>query len=135
MKTKYRWSLKLIGSLFALALLAAPSLATAFTITQVLVVVGGQQFCDTTGPMGCTNFVWNLGGGVTLTNNQTLILTQTGTPAQLGGENFDTSDRGPMLQGCSGPPMGQNTPCTVQIYINSGNGLQLVNNDNGDNNP
>src|SRR5207245_1397871 len=51
MKTKYALFLKLIGSLFALALLAAPSLgAPQVTITQVDVVVGGQHFDDTAAP-------------------------------------------------------------------------------------
>jgi uncharacterized repeat protein (TIGR01451 family) len=139
MKTRYTLFLKLIGSLFAIALLAAPSLGVAFTISQVRVVVGTpggpQEYCDTT-VAGCTNIIWNLNGGVTLSDGQTFILTQTGNPNQVGGENFDTSDRGgvTLLQGCSGFP-GQNTPCTVQVYINTGSGLQLVSTDDGNHNP
>jgi hypothetical protein len=143
MKTKYALFFKLIGSLFALVLLAAPSLAFALTITQVLVVVGGAQYCDTTGPNGCTNTIWNLNGGVTLGGNQTLILTQVGTtnlPASHGGEDFDTSDRGgaAALQGCHNPTAADptDTHCTVQIYINSGSGLvQVVNDTSGNANP
>jgi len=120
MKTKHALSLKLVGGLFALALLGAPSLATAVvTITQVDVIVGGQHFCDTTTP--CGNSIWNLNGGITLTPGQTLVLTQTGgIPI---GANFDTSDRGPTEIGCS---TAGGTPCTVQIYVNSGSGLTLV---------
>jgi uncharacterized repeat protein (TIGR01451 family) len=128
MKTKYALFLKLTGSIFALALLAAPSLVTAaVTISQVLVDVGGEQYCDDT--QICANVIWKLNGGVTLTDGQTLILTQTGLPfGPVPGENFDTSDRGSQLKGCSN---AGGTPCRVQIYINSGNGLLLVNDDNG----
>src|SRR6266496_1391380 len=114
MKTKYALFLKLIGSLFALALLAAPSLGVAqVTITQVRVVVGGQEFCDST-VAGCTNIIWTIpAGGVTLTPGQTLNLTQTGTMLDAGGAveggNFDTSDRGPLLSACS---TAGGTPCT-----------------------
>src|SRR5438552_1407311 len=124
MKTKYGLFLKLIESLFELALLAAPSLGVALTITQVLVVVGGAQYCDTT--TSCPNQIWNLGGGVTLSTAQTLILTQTGTPPLRGGDNFDTSDRGgaATLLGCHNATAGDptNNLCTVQISINSGSG-------------
>src|SRR5438876_8507866 len=126
MKTKYALFLKLLGSLFALALLAAPSLGAAqVTITQVDVVVGGQHFCDTT--TACGNQIWDLGGGKTLTPGQTLILTQTGTMLDAGGNveggNFDTSDRGPQLSACS---TAGGTACTTQIFINSGSGLTKV---------
>ena len=100
MKTKHAFSLRLIGSLFALMLLAAPSLGVALTITQVSVVVGGAVYCDTSAvqPVACATPIWNLGpGGVTLTANQKLILTQVGTtnlPTSHGGEDFDASDRG-----------------------------------------
>jgi uncharacterized repeat protein (TIGR01451 family) len=145
MKAKYTSFLKLAGSLCALALLGAPSLGTAGTITvmSLLVVVGGQAYCDTTFPAvppagipSCGgNVVWNFNGGVTLSDNQTFILTQTGNPLMQGGENFDTSDRGPMLRGCS-DINNQNTPCTVQIYMDTGSGLQQVVNDpSGDFNP
>ena len=134
MKTKYTFFLKLIGSLFALALLAAPSLSTAFTITQIDVIVGGVHYCDTT--TACGNQIWNLNGGVTLTDGQTLIVTQTGLfgAQPRGGENFDSSDRGgaPVLVTCS---TNGGTKCTVQIYVNTGSGLQLVSDDSGDDNP
>ena len=132
MKMKYAFFLKLIGSLFALVLLAAPSLGVALTITQVLVVVGGAQYCDTT--TSCPNQIWNLGGGVTLNTGDKLILTQMGTASIRGGEDFDTSDRGgnPVLVGCSN---AGGTPCTVQISINSGGGLVQVVNDDGNLDP
>jgi uncharacterized repeat protein (TIGR01451 family) len=135
MKAKCEWVLKLIPSVFALALLGAPSITTAGTlrISQIRVVVGGQEYCDST-VTGCSNVIWNLNGGVTLHDGETFILTQTGNPAQIGGENFDTSDRGGVhvLQGCSN---ASGTPCTVQIYIDSGTGLQQVDSDNGEGNP
>jgi PEP-CTERM motif len=136
MKTKHAFFLRLIGSLFALVLLAAPSLAVALTITQVEVVVGGAEYCSTS-VIGCPNPIWNLGvGGVTLSTGQTLILTQEGTPIFHGGEDFDTSDRGggPALIGCSNLDPSP-TPCTVQIFINSGSGLVQVVNDNGNSDP
>jgi len=133
MKTKHASFRRLIGSLFALALLAAPSLGVAnLIVTQVEVVVGGAVYCDTT--LACANPIWNLGGGVNLATGQTLILTQEGTPTNRGGEDFDTSDRGgsAALLGCSN--VG-GTPCTVQIFINSGSGLVEVVNDNGNSDP
>ena len=70
MKAKYTFFLKWIGSLFALALLAAPSVGVALTITQVLVVVGGAVYCDTGGVspspctrMPCNNPIWPLAAG------------------------------------------------------------------------
>ena len=139
MKTKHAFFLRLIGSLFALVLLAAPSLGVALTITQVSVVVGGAVYCDTSvaQPVVCATPIWNLGpGGVTLTSGQTLILTQAGTtnlPTSHGGEDFDTSDRGGTTSGallaCS---TAGGTPCTVQIYIN---GVQVVNDASGNANP
>jgi hypothetical protein len=90
MKMKYASFFKLIGSLFALALLAVPSLGVALTITAVKVIVGTAEYCDTT--TACANPIWNLGGGVVLGANQTLILTQTGVinnppkPSDHGGE-------------------------------------------------
>src|SRR5438552_18349353 len=121
MKTKHVL-LKLVGSLAALVLLAAPSLSVAnLIVTQVEVIVGGAVYCNTT--LACANPIWNLGaGGVNLGTGETLILTQEATPTNHGGEDFDTSDRGggPALIGCSN--VGA-TPCTVQIFINSGSGL------------
>jgi uncharacterized repeat protein (TIGR01451 family) len=119
MRTKYALFLKLIGSLFALVLLAAPSLGVALTITQVKVVVGGATYCDTT-VAGCPNPIWDLNGGVTLTSGQTLILTQNDTepPGNArGGTDFDTSDRGgnTVLSACS---TADGTPCATQIFIN-----------------
>ena len=129
MKKKYALPLKLIGSVFALGLLAAPSLATAaVTVKHVEVVMGGlpstadTRFCDNTNPDAlCTNRIWDLGAGVTLTPGQTLVLTQTGgIPI---GANFDTSDRGPTEIGCSN---AGHTPCTVQIFVDTGTGPNLV---------
>ena len=133
MKTKQAFFLRLIGSLFALVLLAAPSLGVALIITQVEVVVGGAIYCSTS-VVACPNAIWNLGAGVNLATGQTLILTQMATPTLHGGEDFDTSDRGggPALIGCSN--VGT-TPCTVQIFINSGSGLVQVVNDNGNSDP
>lgn len=125
MKAKCTLFLKLVGSLFALALVLAPSLGTAaVTISQVDVVVGGAHFCDTTVACGSGNQIWNLGGGVTLNAGQTLILTQTGEISVGGKEgNFDTTDRGNQNQL---PTCGGSNPCTTQIYINSGSGLTKV---------
>jgi hypothetical protein len=126
MKAQYTLFLKLIGSLFALALLAAPTLAVAaITITQVDVVIGNQHFCDTS--TSCGNQIWTLpGGSVTLNPGETLILTQTGTMTDiLGGTtggNFDTSDRGPQLSSCTSVD-----PCNVQVFLNiDGGGLVSV---------
>jgi len=134
MKAKYTLFFKLIGSLFALALLAVPSLGVALTVTQVQVVVGGAVYCNTT--VGCANPIWTFpAGGVVLGASQTLILTQAAT-AIRGGEDFDTSDRGGLpdpLVACSA---AFNKSCDVQISINTGSGLLLVSNDSsGDFNP
>ena len=136
MKTKRAFFLRLIGSLFGLGLLVAPSLAVAdLLITQIEVVVGGAAYCDTSliQPVACVTPIWNLGAtGVNLTTGQTLIVTQVGTtnlPFSRGGEDFDTSDRGgSTLVPCT--TLGSND-CTVQIYING----VLVNNDNGNSDP
>jgi uncharacterized repeat protein (TIGR01451 family) len=150
MKAKSRLFSRLMGSLFAFTLLAAPTLATGgtLTISQIDVVVGGVHYCSDSVPTAtCSNAIWFLGpGGITLNQGQTLILTQSGSVGAQprGGENFDSSDRGggpDPLMTCSGPPNGQNPgdPCTVQIYINTGSGLVLVNGggggDNGNDNP
>jgi uncharacterized repeat protein (TIGR01451 family) len=143
MKRKYTLFLKLIGSFFALVLLAAPSLGTAaVTISQVRVVITNgnpstsQEYCSDNVPGGCTNQIWTLGAGVALTPGQTLILTQTGNPGQLGGENFDTSERAGNTAeiGCHKATTDDptNTPCRVQIFIN---GTLVYDNSDGVNNP
>ncbi|HEX4997744.1 MAG TPA: PEP-CTERM sorting domain-containing protein [Terriglobia bacterium] len=67
-----------------IALMAAPAISQATTVTSISVTIGTTTFCDTTGV--CANKIWNLGGGVDLTTTSALILTQT------SGFNFDTSD-------------------------------------------
>ena len=118
-----RSALMLLVTLFVVALLAAPSVSAALTVTQVKVVVGGVTYCDTTIGV-CDVHVWNLGGGVTLGPGQTLILTQTaeilGFTGHIGG-NFDTSDRFPTGTTCT-----HANPCAVQISINTGSGLTVV---------
>ena len=98
------------GPLDTVVLLAAASVATALTITQVDVIVGGHHFCDTS--TACGSQIWNLNGGVNLTPGQNLILTQTGFLNPPIGGNFDTSDRGAndALGACT-----QTTPCRTQI--------------------
>ena len=134
MKTNHAVFLRLIGSLFALVLLAAPSLGVAnVIITSVDVMVGGAEYCSNN--LVCPNMIWALpaavSSGTGLVTAQTLILTQEGTPIR-GGEDFDTSDRGglPALVACS--TVG-GTPCAVQIRINGVlvvNDLATVNTDN-----
>jgi len=147
-KTKYSFFLKLIGSLFALALLAAPSVGmAAATISSVRVVITNQtptgitsqEYCSNSVP-GCTYVIWNLpAAGITLNPGETFILTQTGltTPVgMLGGENFDSSERAGqntngVIQevGCSN---AGSTPCTTDIYIN---GVLVYHNTTGAGNP
>jgi len=80
MKAKSRLFSRLMGSLFAFTLLAAPTLATGgtLTISQIDVVVGGVHYCSDSVPTAtCSNAIWFLGpGGITLNQGQTLILTR-----------------------------------------------------------
>jgi hypothetical protein len=76
----------LAAALMGVSWLGAPSIGYAITITSITVTeADGTAFCDSTG--ACANKVWNLGGGVTISNGASLTLAQTG-----GLFNFDTSD-------------------------------------------
>lgn len=109
-------------------LLFAPFVAQAqVTVSQIRVTMSNSRktvvWCNTT-VAGCPNPIWNLGGPVALAATQTLVITQTGLIAGVGG-NFDTSDLAtaapPTLSVCSGT-----SPCTVQVELNIGSGLQTV---------
>jgi hypothetical protein len=97
------------------------------TVSQIRVTMSNSGktvvWCNTT-VAGCPNPIWNLGGPVALAATQTLVVTQTGLIAGVGG-NFDTSDLAsagsPTLSFCSGT-----SPCTVQVELNIGSGLQTV---------
>jgi hypothetical protein len=105
-------------ALCLLAVLVVPSISEAVTILGVKVTVSSPAktatYCDTT-QIGCSVYVWNLGGGKSLAAGQTLILTQTGLLVGVGG-NFDTSDivtsTPPVIVDCTPA-----NPCTVQIQI------------------
>jgi hypothetical protein len=97
------------------------------TITSVKVTVGNANktavYCDTVLVSSCganAVSVWNLGGGISLTPGQTLVLTQTGfIPGTFLG-NFDTSDR---VTAAGIRPCGQvsatvTETCTVTVEIN-----------------
>jgi hypothetical protein len=110
------------------AALVAPSSASAqVTVSQIRVTMSNSAktvvWCDTT-VSACPNPIWNLGGPVSLTAGQTLVLTQTGLIPGVGG-NFDTSDLAsavnPTLSFCIGL-----NPCTIQVELNTGSGLQTV---------
>lgn len=96
------------------------------TITPATGSAGSTAvYCDT--GTTCTGGiqVWNLGTGVTLAGGQTLVLTQTGLLAGIGG-NFDTSDRvratAPTTDDCAAAPHS----CAVQIDLDTGSGLVTV---------
>jgi hypothetical protein len=82
-------------------------------------------YCDTGTACPGGVQVWNLGTGVTLAGGQTLVLTQTGLLAGIGG-NFDTSDRvrttAPTIDDCTAAPHS----CAVQIDLDTGSGLVTV---------
>jgi len=123
-----RSALMLLASLFVVALVAAPSVSAALTITQVEVVIGTVTYCDTS-ISGCDVTVWNLGGGgVTLNPGETFILAQTGAIGGSTAGNFDTSERYPV-----GPLCDSGSPCRVQVLINSGAGLTSVYDNSGGN--
>src|SRR5215831_17835974 len=71
-----------------LLLLATPSISQAdtLTVTEIKVTVGGATFCGSTVAADCagTHNIWTsaLGGvggaGISLTDGQSLVLTQTG---------------------------------------------------------
>ena len=106
------------------AVMGAPPVSEAVTITGVTVTVGGTTWCDTTG--ACANKIWNLGGGVNLASTgNSLILTQTGG---ANGFNFDTSNGN--LPSCNA-----GTPCATTITVNGvviGGGNNVLANNNVD---
>jgi hypothetical protein len=126
---------------FALMVFTPLSASAQVTITGVVVTVGDGSlagtavYCDASqptplpavvpGPQVCDGRPWNLGSGVLVPANQSLVLTQT----NLGptNPNFDTSDRFPQpSQPGVDLPCNTTTPCTVTVYINSGSGLVQV---------
>lgn len=101
-----------------------PPVATAqITVTSVRVTVSSSSstavWCDTSLACAATGGVevWNLGAsGVTVAGGQTLVLAQTGSIPNVGG-NFDTSDRAKPSQ----PNIAECSPtdsCTVTVEIN-----------------
>src|SRR5262249_10499656 len=127
-----RWSMRIANvrsrlvfavslCIVSLALLAPLTANAQVTVSQVRVTIANSVktavYCDTT-VAGC-NQIWNLGGGVALTPTQTLVLTQNGSFAGVGGD-FDVSDLA--------TPTGVSvcnaaTPCTVTVELNTGSGL------------
>jgi hypothetical protein len=118
----------------ALALLAPIAANAQVTVLHVRVTLSPAPgatagstaiYCDTATACPTGIQVWNLGGGVSLSGGQTLVLTQTGVLAGIGG-NFDTSDRvrptAPTLFPCLNPNQG----CTVTIELDTGAGLATV---------
>src|SRR5205085_7651608 len=112
----------------------------ATTIAAVKVTIGPLDgntsaaatatYCSTGAPVSpgpmCDLYVWNLGGGVTLTPGDKLILTQNGpigSGANANDPNFDTSDR---YKSDSFLLCASASPCTTDIWIDSGAGLTLV---------
>jgi hypothetical protein len=114
-------------SIFVMTLLAPRTANAQVTVSQVRVTISNTLktavYCDTT-VAGCVQQIWNLGGGVTLAAGETLVLTQTGSFPNVGG-NFDTSDlvttAGTSLCIASG-----GVPCTVKVELNTGSGLNQV---------
>lgn len=84
----------LVALSMGVALLVAPAIAYAVTITSVVVDFGGGHvFCGNTGGAcaGGATKIWDLGaGGVTLGTNQTLVLTQNQSGS--AGFNWDVTD-------------------------------------------
>jgi hypothetical protein len=137
-------------AIVVLALLAPVAANAQVTVTHVRVTLSPAAgatsgstaiYCDTATPCPTGIQVWNLGGGVALSGGQTLVLTQTGVLAGIGG-NFDTSDRvrptAPTIFPCLNPNQG----CNVKIEIDTGSGFVTafdtsannpINNFNGDN--
>lgn len=132
---------RLTAATLAMGLIGfATTSQAATTITAVKVTIGPlvanadpaatATYCSagapaTPGP-ACDVFVWNLGAGVTLTPGDKLILTQTGrlgSGLNADDPNFDTSDR---FKSGSFLLCEPATPCTTDIWIDSGAGLTLV---------
>lgn len=94
MRGKSSIGMLLVVLALGVALVAAPSVADAVTITSVVVDFGGGHvFCGNTGGAcaGGATKVWDLGAlGITLTTGQTLVLTQN--QSGTSGFNWDTSD-------------------------------------------
>jgi len=128
----------------AISIFAAPSTGHALTISSISVQVGNVTWCSTS--VTCNNQIWNLGGsGVTLGGGQTLVLTQNQLSSPTSTTvNFDTSDRGGIVNTGTSPPSGfscnASNPCVTTVIINgttialSGtnvNALANFNNDDG----
>src|SRR5262250_2264050 len=90
---------------------AAPSTSHALTVSSISVQVGNVTWCSTN--VSCNNQIWNLGAsGVTLAAGQTLILTQNQLSSPTSTTvNFDTSDRGGIINTGTSPPSG--TSCNA----------------------
>ena len=101
-----------------LSLLATPSISQAdtLTVTEIKVRVGGATFCGSTVAADCTGTfnIWTsaLGGvggaGISLTDGQSLVFTQTG-----GTFSFDSSDNPGAADHCTAA-----LPCTTSLEIN-----------------
>src|SRR5215470_15367855 len=110
-----------------LLLLATPSISRAdtFTVTEIIVTVGGSTFCGKAASVvdanpcfnaGSAGNIWSTGLGATgiaLNDGQSLVLTQTGG---TGGFNFDSSDN--PLGGTGSSRCTSTTPCTTSLSIN-----------------
>src|SRR5215467_13522133 len=101
---------------------AAPSTSHALTVSSISVQVGNVTWCSTN--VACNNQIWNLGAsGVTLGAGQTLVLTQNQLTAAGGTTaNFDTSDRGGVVNTGTSPPSGfscnASNLCTTTVILN-----------------
>src|SRR5262249_10565534 len=130
-----------------LLLLATPSISRAdtFTVTEIIVTVGGSTFCGKAASVvsvnpcfnaGSAGNIWSTGlgaSGIALADGQNLVLTQTGG---TGGFNFDSSDN--PLGGAGSSRCTSTTPCTTSLSINGaavslgGGGQNLLANNNND---
>jgi hypothetical protein len=129
MKNRVSSILAICLGMFALALLAPLAANAQVTVFHVKVLVDSVSYCDTDtvgNPGPCDVRPWNLGSGAVLpAAGNTLVLTQTGLLAGVGG-NFDTSDRAKSTVSTTNPC---NTPdaCRIQIFIDTtGSSLALV---------
>ena len=107
----------------AISIFAAPSTSHALTVSSISVQVGNVTWCSTN--VTCNNQIWNLGAsGVTLAPGQTLILTQNQLSSPTSTTvNFDTSDRGGIINTGTSPPSGTScnasNPCATTVLINA----------------